>query len=114
MSAAKEDYGASGQPSLYRLKRRHDDRVYYAYLGDWLVLDNGHLSIVDNDTFMAQHEGIQRLMRVLVACEFSGIVRDAFIERGHEAISCDLLPRSDLGRTFKATCGRCCVSRGTW
>lgn len=31
-------------------------------------------------------------MRVLIACEFSGIVRDAFVERGHEAISCDLLP----------------------
>jgi hypothetical protein len=31
-------------------------------------------------------------MRVLVACEFSGIVRDAFIERGHDAWSVDLLP----------------------
>ena len=31
-------------------------------------------------------------MRVLVACEFSGIVRDAFIEQGHDAWSCDLLP----------------------
>jgi hypothetical protein len=31
-------------------------------------------------------------MRVLVACEFSGIVRDAFRRRGHEAYSCDLLP----------------------
>jgi hypothetical protein len=31
-------------------------------------------------------------VRVLVACEFSGIVRDAFIARGHDAISCDLLP----------------------
>ena len=31
-------------------------------------------------------------MRVLVACEFSGIVRDAFGERGHSAWSCDLLP----------------------
>lgn len=30
-------------------------------------------------------------MKVLVACEFSGIVRDAFIERGHDAYSCDLL-----------------------
>ena len=30
-------------------------------------------------------------MRVLVACEFSGAVRDAFIARGHEAMSCDLL-----------------------
>lgn len=31
-------------------------------------------------------------MRVLVACEFSGIVRDAFRERGHDAVSCDVLP----------------------
>lgn len=30
-------------------------------------------------------------MRVLVACEFSGIVRDAFIARGHDAISCDII-----------------------
>ena len=31
-------------------------------------------------------------MRVLVACEYSGTVRDAFIAQGHEAMSCDLLP----------------------
>ena len=31
-------------------------------------------------------------MRVLVACEYSGIVRDAFLARGHDAWSCDLLP----------------------
>ncbi len=31
-------------------------------------------------------------MRVLVACEFSGIVRDAFRSKGHDAWSCDLLP----------------------
>ena len=31
-------------------------------------------------------------MRVLVACEFSGVVRDAFLNRGHYALSCDLLP----------------------
>jgi hypothetical protein len=31
-------------------------------------------------------------MRVLVACEFSGTVRDAFRARGHDAVSCDLLP----------------------
>lgn len=33
-----------------------------------------------------------RELRVLVACEFSGTVRDAFLERGHDAWSCDLLP----------------------
>ena len=31
-------------------------------------------------------------MRVLVACEYSGRVRDAFLAKGHEAMSCDLLP----------------------
>lgn len=36
-------------------------------------------------------------MRVLVACEFSGVVRDAFIARGHEAMSCDLLPTEAAG-----------------
>ena len=36
-------------------------------------------------------------MRVLVACEFSGVVRDAFIARGHDAWSCDLLPSERPG-----------------
>jgi len=36
-------------------------------------------------------------MRVLVACEFSGIVRDAFIKRGHDAWSCDILPTEKPG-----------------
>jgi len=36
-------------------------------------------------------------MRVLVACEFSGTVRDAFIAFGHDAFSCDLLPTDKLG-----------------
>ncbi len=36
-------------------------------------------------------------MRVLVACEFSGIVRDAFIAAGHDAVSCDLLPSERPG-----------------
>ncbi len=36
-------------------------------------------------------------MRILIACEFSGIVRDAFIARGHDAVSCDLLPTEAPG-----------------
>lgn len=36
-------------------------------------------------------------MRVLVACEFSGIVRDAFAAKGHDAWSCDLLPSERPG-----------------
>ena len=36
-------------------------------------------------------------MKVLVACEYSGTVRDAFIAAGHEAMSCDLLPTDKPG-----------------
>jgi len=34
-------------------------------------------------------------MRVLVACGFAGTVRNAFLRRGHDAWSCDLLPSLD-------------------
>lgn len=40
-------------------------------------------------------------MKVLVACEFSGTVRDAFISRGHDAMSCDLLPSETPGPHFQ-------------
>jgi len=40
-------------------------------------------------------------MRVLIACEFSGTVRDAFIARGHDAISCDLLPTERPGPHYQ-------------
>jgi hypothetical protein len=36
-------------------------------------------------------------MRVLVACEFSGVVRDSFTTKGHYAVSCDLLPSEQEG-----------------
>ncbi len=36
-------------------------------------------------------------MKILVACEFSGIVREAFAERGHEVYSCDFLPSEQPG-----------------
>lgn len=72
-------------------------------------------------------------MRVLVACEFSGVVREAFKARGHDAWSCDLLPTEIPGQhiqgdIFKATysrrdfdlmiafppCTRLCVSGARW
>jgi hypothetical protein len=40
-------------------------------------------------------------MRVLVACEHSGVVRDAFIARGHDAMSCDLLPTERPGPHYE-------------
>ena len=36
-------------------------------------------------------------MKVLIACEYSGRVRDAWLKRGHQAISCDLLPTENQG-----------------
>jgi|GEM_PF-3524418 hypothetical protein len=40
-------------------------------------------------------------MNVLIACEFSGIVRDAFEARGHNAWSCDLLETETNGKHYK-------------
>jgi len=40
-------------------------------------------------------------MKVLIACEFSGIVRDAFIAQGHDALSCDLLPTERPGPHYQ-------------
>ena len=40
-------------------------------------------------------------MKVLVACEYSGRVRDAFIAAGHNAISCDLLPTEAEGPHYQ-------------
>lgn len=40
-------------------------------------------------------------MRVLIACEFSGIVREAFRARGHDAWSCDLLPSEIPGQHYQ-------------
>ena len=40
-------------------------------------------------------------MRVLVACEYSGRVRDAFLAAGHDAMSCDLLPTDSPGPHYQ-------------
>jgi hypothetical protein len=40
-------------------------------------------------------------MRVLIACEYSGTVRDAFLARGHDAVSCDLLPTESPGPHYQ-------------
>lgn len=40
-------------------------------------------------------------MRVLIACEYSGRVRDAFIAQGHDAVSCDFLPTDSPGPHYQ-------------
>lgn len=42
-------------------------------------------------------------MKILIACEFSGVVRDAFAVRGHDAWSCDLLPSETAGNHIKGS-----------
>ena len=48
-----------------------------------------------------QLEGMVRPPRVLVACEYSGTVRDAFTRLGAFAMSCDLLPTESEGRHYQ-------------
>lgn len=49
-------------------------------------------------------------MRVLVACEYSGAVRDAFIARGHDAWSCDLLPTDKPGPHYQGDVAKILVA----
>jgi hypothetical protein len=52
-------------------------------------------------------------VRVLVACEFSGTVRDAFAARGHDAWSNDLLPTESPGNHITGDCLRA-INAGPW
>jgi hypothetical protein len=40
-------------------------------------------------------------MKILIACEYSGRVRDAFLQKGHEVLSCDLLPTEQSGPHYQ-------------
>ena len=42
-------------------------------------------------------------MKILVACEYSGKVRDAFIRAGHDAVSCDILPTEKPGPHYQGS-----------
>lgn len=52
-------------------------------------------------------------MRVLVACEFSGVVREAFRRRGHDAWSCDLIPPLD-GSPYHLQCDVLTILNDGW
>jgi hypothetical protein len=80
---------------------------------------------------LIRHQGKTK-MRVLIACEFSGIVRDSFCNKGHDAWSCDLIPtegkkyrhiQGDVRKHLKdgwdmliafVPCTRLCVSGARW
>jgi hypothetical protein len=54
-------------------------------------------------------------LNVLVGCEYSGIVRDAFLRRGHFALSCDLLPtESDEGNHWQGDIHDCLDNTDHW
>ena len=70
-------------------------------------------------------------MKILVACEYSGVARDAFTRRGHDAMSCDLLPTESPGKHYEGDvfdiindgwdmmiafppCTHLCVSGAAW
>lgn len=40
-------------------------------------------------------------MKILIACEFSGVCRDAFLARGHDVMSCDILPTESPGPHYQ-------------
>jgi hypothetical protein len=44
---------------------------------------------------------MERSLKVLIACEYSGAVRDAFTKLGHDAMSCDLLPTESEGKHYQ-------------
>jgi site-specific DNA-cytosine methylase len=53
-------------------------------------------------------------LRVLIACEFSGVVRRAFRALGHEAWSCDLLPSEDGLQHYQCDLSKCDLIKGRW
>ena len=53
-------------------------------------------------------------MKILIACEFSGVVREAFRARGHDAVSCDFCEaRTDRPTTGLTTLSRSWTGAGT-
>ena len=53
-------------------------------------------------------------VKVLVACEFSGVVRDAFVRSGHYAMSCDLLPTETPGNHYHGDIRDLLASNNEW
>ena len=56
---------------------------------------------LDSTAINGCEQGLVLPLRVLVACEYSGTVRDAFAARGHDAMSCDMLPTDKPGKHYQ-------------
>lgn len=62
----------------------------------------------------ANREAVFEPLRVLVACEFSGVVRDAFAAHGHDAWSNDLLPSEREGKHIRGNAIEAIYDKGPW
>ena len=68
------------------------------------IKPSGQMTMIDIDRDTGQCEILAtryKKLRVLVACEYSGAVRDAFTALGHDAWSCDLLPGDTHGLHYQ-------------
>lgn len=88
------DRPGSGGGALYWVVWKHkfppNQRLHLGKYSIFLAFDDG-------DTLGVLDAEMERRPKVLVACEFSGIVRDAFIRHGCDAVSCDVLPSETVG-----------------
>jgi hypothetical protein len=67
-----------------------------------LPLDCRHTADKKSQRTLDQElSGILSPMKILIACEYSGRVRDAFSKLGHDAMSCDLLPSETPGKHYQ-------------
>ena len=57
----------------------------------------GELQGIRNRSRQKGHQILGNQMNILIACEFSGVVRNAFTDNGHNVLSCDLLPTEQVG-----------------
>ncbi len=88
--AVAEDYDDTGQLMADAIETQHPGRF--------------DIADFQSEMYTAQdraHRSGYRLSRVLIACEWSGVVRDAFTARGHDAMSCDTLPTDSPGKHYR-------------
>lgn len=88
--AVADDYTDSGELMARAVISQDPGR------GDFLDFQSEMLTAQDR-----AHRSGYRLSRVLVACEWSGVVRDAFTARGHDATSCDILASDSPGKHYR-------------
>lgn len=82
--------------------------------GFFSELSSEPLGAVPGGAAIDRARAFGKKMNVLVGCETSGVVREAFRKLGHSAISCDLLPPDDGSQHHSQSDVRCVIERGGW